>query len=156
MAKNDLSIMVGDYKLNVRCCAFIKKEGKVLLEANDLTDYLVPVGGRCEAGEDSLSALVREIEEETGTKVSKEDARLIGLVENFFSLDNKNYHEYLFLYEVNGKAFKNFDNIEVLDHPGEHESWYDLDKVEDLSIQPACVKDMINSSEFKHIINKDK
>jgi|GEM_PF-1306113 len=43
------------------------------------------IGGRLEKGEDYLTAAIRETEEETAYKVSKEAARLLGVVKSYGS-----------------------------------------------------------------------
>jgi ADP-ribose pyrophosphatase YjhB (NUDIX family) len=70
----------------------------VLLQGATGADYWALPGGRIEIMEDTRTALHREMREELGCEVSV--GRLLWVVENFFSLDAKDYHELAFLYEI--------------------------------------------------------
>ncbi len=66
-------------------------EGRVLLHHADFEDFWTFPGGRAELGEVLADGLRREMEEELETVVVVE--RLLWVVENFFTYDNKAYHE---------------------------------------------------------------
>ncbi|MBM7564911.1 8-oxo-dGTP pyrophosphatase MutT (NUDIX family) [Paenibacillus sacheonensis] len=56
------------------------------------------MGGTIEYGEDSKSAVVREVKEEIDVDIIR--PRLIGLIENIFPYYNEVGHEYDFIYEA--------------------------------------------------------
>ena len=64
----DLTIDIGDYRLNVRAAAFIIHNNKVLTHRNINKDHYCIPGGRIEIGESSEETVKREIQEELGKK----------------------------------------------------------------------------------------
>lgn len=62
----DLTLDVEDYKLNIRSAGIIIHNGQVLVHRNTNDNHYALVGGRVEIGEDSVSTLKREIQEEMG------------------------------------------------------------------------------------------
>ena len=78
----DLTVDVGDYKLNVRAAVIIIHRNKILVHKNVNSDHYALIGGRVKVGEDSANTVKREIREELGKEI-----KLIGYVstvENFF------------------------------------------------------------------------
>lgn len=78
----DLTIDIEEYKLNIRVAGIIIHNNKVLLHKSINKEYYALVGGRVKIGEDSKSAVKRELEEELGKEVCIED--FLGVIENFF------------------------------------------------------------------------
>ncbi len=97
IAKNDITVPCGEGILNMRVGAIIAKDGKFLMTGNDREDYLYSVGGRVKFGETAEEAILREVEEETGVKLTVE--RLGFVHENFFYGDTDTYRGRLF-YEL--------------------------------------------------------
>lgn len=79
---NDMTVPCGDGIINIRVGAIIMKNGKLLMVGNERSDYLYSVGGRVKFGETAEEAVVREVEEETGTKMAP--LRLAFIHENYF------------------------------------------------------------------------
>ena len=69
MKKTDLTLDVEDYKLNIRAAGIIIHNGKVLVHRNTNSNHYALVGGRVEIGEDSVSTLKREVQEEMGKDI---------------------------------------------------------------------------------------
>ena len=82
----DICVPVGDGYVNVRVGAIIRKDGKILMVANDALDYCYSVGGRIQIGESAEEALRRELREETGREL--EIDRLGFIHEDFFLCDS--------------------------------------------------------------------
>ena len=78
----DLTLPADDGLVNLRVGAIIRKDGKLLMVANDHNDYDYSVGGRIRFGETAEQAVVREVEEETGVRL--EIDRLGFIEENYF------------------------------------------------------------------------
>ena len=57
--------------------------------------YCRPLGGSIEFGERAREAVVREIREELGVEIR--EARLLGVLENLFTLDGQQGHEIVFV-----------------------------------------------------------
>ncbi len=114
-------------------------------------------GGRCKLGEDSISAIIREILEETGLK--GEYVRSVGILENFFfsNYTNRPYHEILIIHEL---KFKNQDvyrkdNIINLEEK-ENAKFYWKEIAELNKCKPKIIFKHLNDPHFFHLINKDE
>ena len=79
--KPDMCVPCGDGLVNIRVGALIAKGGKMLM-VESCRGYLYSVGGRIKMGETAEEAVVREVLEETGVKMSVK--RLIAVHENYF------------------------------------------------------------------------
>ena len=66
----DLCLPCGDGILNVRVGAIIVRDGKVLTVKSKFGDYCYSVGGRLKFGETAEAAVVREVFEETGVRMT--------------------------------------------------------------------------------------
>ena len=60
--------------------------------------YCRPLGGAIEFGERAREAVVREIREELGVEIR--EVRLLGVLENLFTLDGQPGHEIVFVYDA--------------------------------------------------------
>ena len=150
--KKDLNIKNEELQItfNFRVAALIINDGKILLQKSDNVDYWVFEGGRVMFGEDTKSALAREIKEETGVTLDKNDFKLIRVIENFFPIDGTRYHELLFVYLVKDiKELNKMDNFKTLDNELQINKWIDISELNNLKIQPKIIKDVINDLEFK-------
>lgn len=85
-------------RFNHRTAGACLHDDHVLLQRADREDYWALPGGRVELQEDTRTALRREMREELGCDV--EVGRLLWVVENFFPLSEKDYHEVSFVYEI--------------------------------------------------------
>ena len=83
----DLSLDVGDYKLNIRAAGVIIHNNKILIHKNVNEDHCCIPGGRIEIGENSKETIKREIKEEMGKEV--EVKRYLATIENFFEFRGK-------------------------------------------------------------------
>ena len=81
----DMTVPCGGGLVNLRVGAIIRKGGRFLMAGNDRDDYLYSVGGRIRFGETAEEAVVREVEEETGVRMSVD--RLGFVHENYFVMD---------------------------------------------------------------------
>lgn len=75
----------------------IHDEHALLHRAIHDTFWSLP-GGRCEATEASDETLIREMQEEMGLTVNVE--RLLWIVENFFTIDGRSWHELGLYYQM--------------------------------------------------------
>lgn len=153
MNNKDLSTIIDDVKLNIRVGAIIEYQNKILLEKNKNVNFGVIPGGRIKTLENSITSLIREIEEEIGINIKNENFELISLIENFFTFNNNNYHELYFVYKIklqNKYEIKNeMPNIDNKDA-----KYYLLTKEEfqNENIMPTVLKEIINNKKFKHYI----
>ena len=91
----DISLDIENYKLNIRAACIIKHNNKVLLHKSADKDHYCLIGGRVELGESSENTIKREMQEELGKEI--EIKSYAATIENFFNLDGKKYHEYMFI-----------------------------------------------------------
>ena len=152
----DINFKEEGYTFNFRVAALIRNENKILVEQNKQVDYYGLPGGRCKLGEDSISAIIREMLEETGEEM--EYVRSVGILENFFisRYTHSPYHEILLIHEL---KFKNKDvyrkdNIINLEEKKDAKFyWKEIDELN--KCKPEIVFKHLNDTEFFHMINND-
>lgn len=154
----DITVDVGEYKLNVRAAAIITHNNKILTHRNMKDDHYALLGGRIEIGEDSEKAAKREILEETGKEI--EITGYVSTIENFFKIGDAKYHEILFIHEAEFKDEKDkqiketIKNIEGKDYLVYE--WLDLDEIDKFDLRPKEVKEILKENKFPvHKINND-
>lgn len=156
MANKDLSVMIEDVKLNVRVGAIIKHQNKILVERNKNVDFAVVPGGRIQTLETSHTALLRELNEELGIDLSNEKFELAALIENFFTFDNKKYHELYFLYKVElQKDYNLNDGIKNLDNSNSSYYFLNEEELEKEKMLPDIIKQIDKETNFKHYVIND-
>lgn len=157
----DVKVVDGDARFKFRANGVIIKDDKILTVSINKASYCCCPGGHVHLGEDSTEAVVREVKEETGFDVV--DARLLCIVERFFSVRGIRYHELSFYHLIDvadfGERDKDFSLIE--DDEG---TLVDLDfrwvKIADLDAYDFKPEDLARklksgNFEFEHIISKD-
>ena len=154
----DITVDVGDYKLNVRGAALINHNNKILVHKNINSDHYALLGGRVEIGEDSETTVKREIQEELGKEI--DIVGYVSTVENFFEMKGSKYHEIMFVYKAEfineeDKLIQNtIKNIEGKDYL--QYEWLDLDKIDTYNLNPAMMKEILKEKIFPvHKINRD-
>lgn len=158
MKKTDLTLDVQDYKLNIRAAGIIIHNGKVLLHRDVKCDYYALIGGRVEIGEDSVTTLKREIQEEIGKDI--EITGYISTIENFFEMQGSKYHEIMFVHKIeflnpeDKKIDYTLKNIEGKDYL--QYEWIDISKIDDYQIVPKVIKNILKENAFPlHKINNE-
>lgn len=156
--KSDLTLNVDDYKLNVRATAAIIHNGKILLHHNVNEKHYVLIGGRVKIGEDSATTVKREVKEEIGKEI--EVTECVGTIENFFTMDGKKFHEYMFIQKAEFKndddkkidyTLKNVEGEDWLEYV-----WIDIQDLDKYEILPGVMKDIFKKGKYPvHIINKE-
>ena len=100
----DLTLPVDGGFLNVRVGAIIQQNGKFLMVYNPAVNYCYSVGGRIQFGETAEQAVIREVEEETGVRMSVD--RLGFIHEAFFYGDGESNRGQL-IYEISFYFYMN-------------------------------------------------
>lgn len=119
----DLTLPLSDGVVNIRVAAWCQHEENILVCRYQNGTITLP-GGRVQFGETTEDALKREINEELNTACQK--IEYVGIIENFFSVTGRRYHEFLFVYRVeleDKRAFQNtqtetfsWESLAILDH----------------------------------------
>lgn len=153
----DLSIMIDDVKFNYRVGLIIKRDDEVLVEVNPDYDFVVFPGGRVKTLENSIDALKRELGEEMQIDISNDKIDMKCLVENFFTLDEKTYHELYFLYKINvSKDDKRFGD-DMINHDSVHSyyKWVKYDKLNEVNLLPVVLRNITEDDSFQRLIVND-
>ena len=155
----DLSVVLNNQKLNIRACAIIIHDNKLLVHNNVNESHVALVGGRVKIGESSEQTLKREIMEEMGKEI--EIMEYVSTIENFFEADDMPYHEIMFVYRVDFKNEEDKKIIETIHNvEGEDElryDWIDLDKIDEYPLKPVILKDLLKNNKYSgHGINNDR
>lgn len=158
--EQDVRIDTEESGFKYRVCGVVIKENKVLLQKiNENKFYCLP-GGHVELGEDTETAVKREMKEETEREYNIDELMVIN--ENFFMHGNKKYHELGFYYKLSPKEdmeIENYSRIEIdKGKPKKLEfEWIKLDKLESVDFRPAFLKEKLLNKNYKleHIITKE-
>ena len=155
----DLSVVLNNQKLNIRACAIIIHDNKLLVHNNVNESHVALVGGRVKIGESSEQTLKREIMEEMGKEI--EILEYVSTIENFFEADDMPYHEIMFVYRVDFKNEEDKKIIETIHNvEGEDElryDWIDLDKINEYPLKPDILKDLLRNNKYLgHGINDER
>lgn len=154
MGKKDISYYNEEakFKFNFRVAVIANKDNKILLQKCDKDPYYYLIGGRVSLGESTLTAVKREVEEETGIVVKNGELNLINIVENFFVYNGVKFHELLFIYKLNNKELLEKDDFKTLDKENSYNVWIDIDKLNELDVRPEIIKDTYNSTDIINTI----
>ena len=145
----DIEFKSSTQKFKCRVNGIIINNNKLLaLKMKNNISYCLP-GGHVELGEDSKSAILREMLEEIDTPVSI--VKELAIVENFY-LDKNNFqtHEISFYYIVDSHNFDKIslpkyekeenDKGEVIIHNFE---WLDISALKDYDFRPEFIKEKL-------------
>lgn len=145
----DISFKIPEGKFNYRVCAIIIRDNKILAMKDNHADYYYFPGGRVQFGEESDTAVLRELKEELG--VSAEIVRPLWFVQSFFNEDvlKMDYHEICIYYLIDvSKTYlidtpDTFSGIEQ--HKGGVFEWLNLDDLKNKYLYPIFIKERIKS-----------
>lgn len=157
----DIKIKCDEGNFKFRVSGILKNEDKYLVvKINDNNFYCLP-GGHVELGEDTNTAILREMAEELGFEVNIE--KMVCVVQNFFKgIDGKCFHELGWYYvvspkdisQVNTKDYVRFENdkgkIQKLDF-----KWATLEELKDMDFRPKEIINEITKENFSNIIKRD-
>lgn len=157
----DIKIDTLEGKFKFRVCGILEHNGKYLIvKINHNKFYCLP-GGHIEFGEDTETAVKREMKEELGYEV--EVKKLISINQNFFYENDIPFHELGFYYLV---VAKNTENIVENDYVREELDkgkiqhldfkWVSLEQIKKMQFKPEFIIDAINSNELVINVTRDE
>jgi len=145
---------------NYRVVAILTNKNRVLLHTPDYFGHYAVPGGRCNELETSEDAIRRELKEELN--INNAIVKMEWIVENFFKIEDKKYHEISFYFSVLlSSNSKLYNGKNVFGHEGKDKIefiWFNIDKLSEIDLKPSFIKKEINNlgNGIKHIIFKDK
>ena len=152
----NLDFEIDNIRFNARASAIIynKDKTKVLLFKIVDRDYFMLPGGRIEIYEDSLTAIKREIKEETGFNLEFE---LCSIQENFLEKSNQKIMQYCFCYKAIYNEDITQEKFVCKDNKGQIFYWVNINDLQNYKLLPNSAYKLIKDSEnIKHIIEKQK
>ncbi|WP_312115130.1 NUDIX hydrolase [Brevibacillus reuszeri] len=161
--------MTQNRKYRATSLCIIWKEDSILLEQfpeeNDVIIFR-PIGGTIEHGEDSKSAVIREVKEEINQDITK--VKLLGIIENIFSYQAEIGHEFDFIYEAKLLSNECYEHETIEGFEGDNKFtavWKRLTDFKEnptIKLVPDGLFEMLTSqgrsegiNEIKHINTKD-
>ena len=157
----DIDIKCEDGKFKYRVCGLIEKNGKFLIQKIAANQFYCLPGGHVELGEDTLTAVKREMREEISKEIKNE--KIFIIMENFFKTETgKVYHELGFYYKAEVEGFENQEDYEIMENDKGvmKRLAYKCVTPEELrkvDFRPSILKEIIIKRDFdklRHIINK--
>lgn len=154
----NLSLEQENNKFNCRVAAIIlnSEKSQILIHRKANQDFWMLPGGRIEFNENSMVSMKRELKEELDIEPK---LTLKSLVENFFELNGKNYHEFGFYYQTT--IDKENSKLNFNDEFSGKEAewilfkWININEIKNYNLKPSFLLDIvthIDSEQIKHII----
>ena len=158
IVKKDIQYKTDDGYFNCRVVGVCVKNNKVFLSKLKTDEYWTFIGGKSEFGEATDEAIIREYKEETGATLQIN--RLLAVIENFFDMDNSNWHQLIFFYllDDDNNELEDFDGYkEVNDNSNAIYQWINLEQIDSLNIKPDCAQQILKKfpQNIVHYINRD-
>ena len=152
----DLSMMVGEVKFNYRAGLLIEKGNKILVECNPEIDFVTLPGGKVQTLESSMEALQREILEEMNINLDTTKLKMRAIIENFFEMDEKKYHELYFLYKLKVNKENEFSKVNKnMDSKANYYKWVRKQDLDKENLLPVTLRKIVLSNKFENIVVND-
>lgn len=157
----DVKIDCAEGKFKFRVCGIVRVNNKYLTVKIQNNDFFCLPGGHVELGEDTDTAVLREMKEELGYEVKI--VRLVSIIQNFFKAkDGRQFHElgYYYIVEpVNINEVNLEDYVRMENDKGEMKrlefKWFTLDELNNTRFLPEILKSKLEGSSLENIITKD-
>jgi ADP-ribose pyrophosphatase YjhB (NUDIX family) len=134
-----------DHSFLLRAVAVIIHNGMVLLQCSEGNGFYALPGGHVEWGEPSDQTIVREMLEEMDTEAHV--GRLLWVIENFYTDENKKYHEIGMYYEVKlineNEAMKKSEFYGCNNDTGLFFKWFDINELIKIRLYPVFLRNAL-------------
>ncbi len=135
----DLAFIYHNHKINIRVGLILTYQEEILFLKKMENDYYVLPGGHVKFGEKITESIQREIKEELGLDINP---TYFTFLENFYE-KKVPVHEYFFIFEMSCSKKLNMPKTKE----GKEELfWIKKDKIKELNIYPASLKDLLIKS----------
>jgi 8-oxo-dGTP pyrophosphatase MutT (NUDIX family) len=157
-----ISVDIDDVRFNFRVGGICVDNGYVLLNRNPGDDWYYLPGGRCEPMEATDQTLLREVQEELEIPVRLDG--LLWVVENFFRMNGRDWHEIGFYYRFSlpaGNPYqdktRSYDRIAAEGQPLIFE-WIPLSGLGQVRLLPSFFTQCLRSlpASPQHIVHWDE
>lgn len=107
--------------------------------------------------ESSLNTLKREIKEEMQIGISDIEVKMKALIENFFELNGKKYHELYILYKmtINDNDPRFTENMINHDSEANYYKWVKTTDLEKVKLMPVVLRTLSNDDNFQNLVQND-
>lgn len=157
----DIGINSEEGKFKFRVCGILEHDGKYLAVKMNNNNFFCLPGGHVELGEDTETAVQREMREELGYEVKIK--KLVSVNQNFFvGVDGRQFHEIGYYYIVNAINEK---NINASDYTREELDkgkiqhlefkWFTKEELKAIDFRPKYIVDCFDKSEPTLKITRD-
>jgi ADP-ribose pyrophosphatase YjhB (NUDIX family) len=159
-----ISFDQGTTRFNYRIVGVALNGNRVLLHRAEHENFWSLPGGRCEPLEPATETLKREMREEMGAEVQVE--RLLWVVENFFELGGKTYHElglyFLMTFAPDSPLYEKTEFLGNEAFFADKElllifQWFPLDALEEIPLYPAFLRQGLRAipETTQHVVHVD-
>ncbi len=156
-----LAFDIDGRRFQVRAGALLRHQGRWLLHRAPADAYWSLPGGRVDPGETAAQTVVRELQEELG--VAATAGPLLVLVENFFALGNRPFHELNLVVEAqlpDGHPLLALEGDFVGDEAGSPLvfRWFPAEALPGLDIRPQALQQLVAAPDtpFLHLVQQDR
>lgn len=154
----DIDIKTENLKFKFRVCGILQASDKFLAIRMDNNPFFCLPGGHVEIGEDTITAVQREMNEELGFEVQVE--KLVTIIESFYkTTKNISCHELGYYYLVkakNEKAINTQDYEKIENDKGKLKhldfKWFTLNELKQIDFRPKEILDLLSSDTLSNII----
>ena len=143
-------------RFKFRVCGVVEQDEKILFIKHQKNKFFCLPGGRVEIGEDTETAIKREMFEELGIHVDIK--KLLTISQNLFYLENeKTFHELVFYYlvsPVNKLPTIEFEKDEIDKGVFCHHrfNWFALNEINKTDFKPENLKEIIHEENYTKIL----
>ena len=152
----EIDIIQENKRFKFRVCGVVFQNGKFLFIKHSKNKFFCLPGGRVEIGEDTETAVKREMLEELGTQVKIE--KLLTISQNIFKQESGPlFHELVFYYlvsPVNNLLTKKFEKDEIDKGVLLHHlfDWFSYEEIDSTNFKPENLKEILASNSNTKIL----